>query len=100
MPMATERKPQPQSQKRIQRKTAVALRYKTGKDKAPIVVAKGKGLVAEKILKEAALHGIPLHEDKDLVELLSGVDILQEIPSELYAVVAEILVFVDGLNKK
>ena len=79
---------------RNRRKTAVALRYKEGDAGAPRVLAKGKGLIAEKILAEAARYGIPLHEDADLAEALSGVDLGGEIPQALYAAVAEILIFV------
>jgi flagellar biosynthesis protein len=79
---------------------AVALRYKAYQDNAPVVVAKGKALMAEKIIEVAKRHNIPIHEDVDLVALLSKVDIMEEIPPELYKVVAEILSYLYTLNKK
>lgn len=82
------------------RKRAVALRYKMGSDVAPVVVAKGKGLVAENILKTAREHNIPVQEDKSLVEILGKLDLNQQIPPELYTVVAEILAFVYRLDRE
>jgi len=62
------------------------------------VTAKGK--VAEKIIELAKKHDIPIKDDPDLVEVLSSLDINQEIPSEIYAAVAELLAFVYSLNSK
>jgi len=73
---------------------AVALKYRHGKDPAPKVVAKGEGDVAEEILEIARRHGIPLAEDVPLVEALCRLELLEEIPVELYVVVAEILAYV------
>ncbi|MCF6094340.1 EscU/YscU/HrcU family type III secretion system export apparatus switch protein [Microaerobacter geothermalis] len=78
---------------------SVALSYQQEKDMAPKVIAKGKGRVAENIIEKAKEHQIPILEDSSLVELLSQLDIHQEIPPELYQVVAEILVFVYQLDK-
>jgi len=78
---------------------AAALKYRHGKDSAPKLVAKGRGKVAEKIIEIAKTHGIPVQEDKDLVEFLSALDLYQEIPPELYRAVAEILAFVYSLKK-
>ena len=82
------------------RKKAVALKYERGKDRAPKVVAKGKGLIAEKILEIAKENKIPLYEDKGLAEVLEALEINTEIPPELYRAVAEVLAFVYSLNKK
>lgn len=76
------------------RKKAVALRYKPNLDDAPVVIAKGKGRVAEKILEQAKEHGIPLQENSSLVEVLSTLELDQQIPAELFQLVAEILSFV------
>jgi len=78
---------------------AAALKYRHGKDSAPKLVAKGRGKVAEKIIEIAKAHGIPVQEDKELVEFLSMLDLYQEIPSDLYRAVAEILAFVYALKK-
>jgi len=79
---------------------AVALRYKTGKDTAPKVAAKGSGKIAERIIDIAREHGVPIKDDPDLVEVLSKLDIEEEIPPEIYVAVAELLAFVYSLNKK
>lgn len=82
------------------RKQAVALKYQAGIMEAPKVVAKGKGYVAENILKTAKEHHIPVQEDPSLVEVLGKLDLNQQIPPELYQVVAEILAFVYRLDKR
>jgi flagellar biosynthesis protein len=82
------------------RKRAVALRYNSEKDTAPKVAAKGSGKVAEKILQIAKEYNIPLKEDPQLVEVLSTLDLHEEIPPELYRAVAEILAFVYRMTKK
>ncbi len=79
---------------------AAALKYLHGQDSAPKVVATGKGKVAEKIIEIARTYGIPIKEDRDLVEVLSSLDLYQEIPPELYKAVAEILAFVYMLSRK
>lgn len=85
--------------KRDKPKKAVALGYKPSSDAAPKVLAAGKGRIAEKIISTANEHGIPLQEDSDMVEVLSKLDINEEIPPALYQAVAEILSFVYRLNK-
>ena len=82
------------------RKTAVALRYDPLNDGAPKVSAKGSGAVAENIIELAKKHGIPVKDDPDLVEVLSKLAIEEEIPSEVYVIVAELLSFVYSVNKK
>jgi flagellar biosynthesis protein len=82
------------SDQKDQIKKAVALRYSSDKQQAPMVVAKGKGQVAENIMKKAKEFGIPLQEDASLVEVLSKLELNQEIPTELYQLVAEILSFI------
>ena len=76
------------------RKTAVALQYDRASMPAPQVVAKGRGIVAEKLIAMARDNGIPVVEDKLLVEMLDQLNLNQQIPGELYQVVAEILVAV------
>jgi len=75
-------------------KQAVALSYAPDQAAAPVVKAKGKGEVAERIVALAAEHGVPVREDPTLVEVLSKLDLNQEIPPELYQLVAEILSFI------
>ncbi|MFG6148930.1 EscU/YscU/HrcU family type III secretion system export apparatus switch protein [Halobacillus sp. B23F22_1] len=76
------------------RKQAVALGYKTEQQSAPHVLAKGKGYVADNILEKAKEEGIPIQEDSTLVELLSQLNIHEQIPEELYHVVAEVFAFI------
>jgi len=80
-------------------KKAVALKYEYKKDNAPKVIAKGKGKIAEKIIQIAKEHNIPIKEDKETVEILSSLDIGEEIPEELYQVIAEILAYVYKTKK-
>lgn len=82
------------------RKRAVAIRYKSDEDSAPSIVAKGQGVIAEQILEIAEKHNIPLYEDRDLVEVLSALDLGSAIPPDLYQAVAEVLAFVYRLNNK
>lgn len=81
-------------------KEAVALRYNRKKDSAPKVVAKGKGVVAKNIIELAKENGISIREDADLVQILSKIDINEEIPPKLYKAVAKILVFVYKSREK
>jgi len=61
---------------------------------APKVVAKGRGIVAERLMALARENEIPIVKDELLVEMLEQLNLNQEIPGELYQVVAEILVAV------
>jgi len=79
-------------------KKAVALRYDREKDRAPHVVAKGRGAVAEKIMALAREADVPLRNDPDLALMLEALDLDAEIPPQLYRAVAEILAFVYRLN--
>lgn len=79
---------------------AVALTYQKTSGKAPVVVASGKGAVAEKILATACEAGVEIVRDPDLVEILDKVPLGQEIPEELYQAVAEILAFVYRVNQR
>ncbi|MBL7190155.1 EscU/YscU/HrcU family type III secretion system export apparatus switch protein [bacterium] len=69
-------------------------------DPAPKVAAKGKGLIAERIIELAKENDIPIKEDPDLVEILMKLDLNQFIPEELYQVVAEVLAFVYRMSGK
>ncbi|GGF11167.1 hypothetical protein GCM10010954_07220 [Halobacillus andaensis] len=76
------------------RKQAVALGYESEQQTAPKVLAKGKGYVAENILDKAREAGVPIQEDGTLVELLAQLNIHEQIPEELYHVVAEVFAFI------
>lgn len=79
---------------------AIALRYEPKKDQAPKLVGKGKGHLAEKILELARQHNIPIRQDKNLVQILSRLELNQEIPPDVYKAVAEILAFVYRLSSR
>ncbi|MFW5782432.1 MAG: EscU/YscU/HrcU family type III secretion system export apparatus switch protein [Candidatus Muiribacteriaceae bacterium] len=83
----------------MKRKKAVAVNYTAENRKsAPKVIAKGAGNTADKIIEKASELGIYIHEDPDIVEILSKVDLGEEIPDELFETVAEILVFAYRMN--
>ncbi len=79
---------------------AIAIVYNENESAAPKVVASGKGVIAEKIIATAREAGIHIQEDADLVELLAKISIGDEIPTELYQTVAEVLAFVYQINEK
>lgn len=79
-------------------KTAIAVAYEPG-DVAPKILATGKGEVAERIIEAAKEHDIPFYQDNKLAQTLSKLQIGDTIPPELYDVVAEILVFVDDMDR-
>jgi flagellar biosynthesis protein len=96
----TERDADLQQQQQTPFKKAVALKYSPGTQTAPVVVAKGRGHIAEAIVEKAKEHGVPVQEDASLVEVLSKLELDQEIPAELYQLVAEILSFVYRSDKR
>jgi len=71
---------------------AIALHYE--KPGTPRVSAKGRGEIGQKIIDTAKAHGVPVQENAGLAEALSHVELDQEIPTELYRAVAEVLVFI------
>ncbi|MFC3746270.1 EscU/YscU/HrcU family type III secretion system export apparatus switch protein [Paenibacillus sp. GCM10012306] len=85
---------EPENEIRHNFKKAVALKYSPDQAEAPVVVAKGQGVVADIILQKAKESGVVIQEDAALVEVLSKLDLDQQIPPELYQLVAEILSFV------
>lgn len=87
------------SKENLKNKKAVAVKYKSDY-KAPKIVAKGKGYVAEKILENAEKSEVTIIENKELVEELEKIDLGLEIPQHLYEAVAQVLVFVSSLDKK
>ena len=82
----------------IKVKTAVAHSYEPG-DLAPKILATGKGELAERIIKKGEEGNVPFYKDNKLADTLSKLEIGDTIPPELYDVVAEILVFVDDMDR-
>lgn len=88
------------TEKNKQIKKAAALQYDAETSEAPVLKAKGNGVAARHIINIAQEHNIPIHKDPSLVEVLTKIDLEQQIPPELYAVVAEILAMVYQLEKQ
>ncbi|MDR1619357.1 MAG: EscU/YscU/HrcU family type III secretion system export apparatus switch protein [Clostridiales bacterium] len=86
------------SEHRKEKKQAAALKYDAEQNRAPYIVGLGQGYVAENMLKAAAEHGIPVVEDTSLSNALQKLGIGEDIPEDLYQVVAEVLVFVTKLD--
>ena len=84
----------------VNKKKAVALGYNRSQDNAPKVLASGAGEIANKIIGLAKEHDIPIKEDPDLIEILSKVEVDQEIPPNLYKAVAEIFSFLYKVTNK
>ena len=76
-----------------QRSVAVALTHRQGDGGAPRVTASGHGAVAEQILQIAFAAGVKVRTDADLANLLSLVDVGEEIPAEAFVAVAEVLAY-------
>ncbi|WP_342604818.1 EscU/YscU/HrcU family type III secretion system export apparatus switch protein [Peribacillus sp. FSL E2-0159] len=81
------------------RKEAIALKYDQKTSKAPVILAKGKGKMAENILEKAMKLDIPVQRDESLAALLAQLDINQTIPEELYGAVAEVFAFIYKVDK-
>ncbi len=82
------------------KKKAVALKYNKEKDNAPKIKGKGEGILADKIIQTAKEHGIPVKEDKTLVDMLASIPLDTEIPPELYKAVAEIFAYIYSMSNK
>jgi flagellar biosynthesis protein len=91
-----EKPPNPRIRKTTE---AVSLRYEPERNEAPRITAKGRGKIAERMIEVARAEGVPIKEDPDLVAALAQLDWYQEIPRELYQVVAEVLAFAYRLNR-
>lgn len=77
---------------------AVALAYESG-DLAPRVIAKGQGLLADRIIALAKEHQVYVHESQALLGLLMQVDLDAHIPPQLYQATAEILAWIYQLEQ-
>lgn len=86
------------AQKKEKIKQVAALKYDPESNSAPQVIGMGKGVVAEKILEIAKEKNIPVYKNDELAETLNTLNIGEEIPPELYEIVAEILVFIGNLD--
>lgn len=80
-------------------KYAAALRYQPGVDQAPVVVASGKGTIADTILKLATEAGVPHHVEPGLAKILAQLEPGTPIPEETYRLVASILAFIWNVDR-
>ncbi len=80
-------------------KQVAALKYSPEENKAPKIIALGKGEAAEKIIEKAEESDVPVYEDANLAAALNTFNVGEEIPPELYGIVAEILVFVSQIDR-
>ena len=80
--------------------TAAVIRYDEQIDSSPQVVAQGTGEVARKIIEMAKKNDICLQEDESLVSHLLDIDLGDSIPPQLYAVIAEVLLLLEELDKQ
>ena len=76
------------------RRVPLAIALHSERPGTPVVVAKGRGAIGDKIIETARAHGVPIEENAGLAAALSDVEIGDEIPVELYKAVAEVLVFI------
>ncbi len=81
-------------------KKAVALKYQEQESSAPKVVAKGQGIIAEKIMQKADEFDVPIFQNKALAESLLNLDLDEQIPPNLYKAVAEVFVWLMKSEKK
>jgi flagellar biosynthetic protein FlhB len=79
---------------------AIALKYESGSNAAPKVVAKGLDFMAARIREEAAAHGIPLVPNPPLARALYQVELDREIPAEHFRAVAEVIAYVWKLKNR
>jgi flagellar biosynthesis protein len=82
------------------RPAAAALRYDPLGPDPPEIIAIGRGLTAEEIVRLAREHDVPVHQDAGLVEALAKLEVGSTLPRELYAVVAEVLAFVYAVDSE
>jgi len=85
-------------QKPTPRQRAVAINY-SPEEIAPKILAKGAGLIAEKILENATDSDVPVYKDAALIDELTKLDLGEHIPPDLYEVVAQILIFISDMDK-
>jgi flagellar biosynthesis protein len=79
--------------------SAAVIRYDESGDGSPTIVAQGKGLLASKIMELAKQHNIQLQEDEGLVQNLLDIDLGDNVPPQLYSVIAEILLLIEEMEK-
>ncbi|MDR3589679.1 MAG: EscU/YscU/HrcU family type III secretion system export apparatus switch protein [Negativicutes bacterium] len=82
-----------------EKKQAVAIKYEPDRHQAPLVVAKGQGIIADQILAAAKQHAVPIYQNKTLAGMLMAVQLDSQIPPELYQAVAGVLAYIYRLDQ-
>jgi flagellar biosynthesis protein len=80
--------------------SAAVIRYDRENDQVPTIVAHGKGVIAKQIIALAKEHDIPMQENPLLIENLIDMDLGENIPPQLYSVIAEILLMIEEIERK
>lgn len=96
--MNHESKKKEERSEEFRNKTAVALKYDMETDAAPRIIATGKGYLADKIIETAKQENVPIHQDAAVAKSLSKLELGDNIPPELYEVVAQIMIYVDRVD--
>ena len=78
---------------------AVAVRWSDQRERAPRVTARGRGLLAERVLALARASGVPIREDRDLVRILAALDLDAEVPPACFRALAEIMAHLYRANR-
>ncbi|MGE8206891.1 EscU/YscU/HrcU family type III secretion system export apparatus switch protein [Heyndrickxia sp. NPDC080065] len=87
------------NRKKINGPSAAVIRYDKDMEGSPTVVAQGTGHVAKKIIELAKAHDIKMQEDESLVQNLLDIDLGENVPPQLYSVIAEILLLIEEIEK-
>lgn len=80
--------------------SAAVIRYDETDGGTPSVIAQGTGVLAERIIQLAQQHGVQMQEDEQLVQHLLDLDLGDNIPPQLYSVIAEILLLIEEMGMK
>ena len=83
---------------KLMEKKAAALKYDSEKNGAPMIVAAGRGYMAEKITETAMKAGVPIYEDDSIASLLTQMKLGEEIPEELFQAIVEIYIYFLGFT--
>ena len=83
----------------LSHQAAAALKYDMESGQAPLLVAKGRGVIAEQIIALAKEHDVHIHESPELLEVLMRMELGEEIPEMLYRAIAELIAFAYRLKK-
>jgi flagellar biosynthesis protein len=88
------------NRRKVNGPTAAVIRYDESEEKAPKVVAQGSGHLAAKIMELAKEHDIAMQEDSGLLQNLLDIDLGENVPPQLYSVIAEILLFIEEMENQ